>query len=115
MFCLKYPDLAKNLIGPDSIRRKSSRPETLCGKSHIPWDVFYAIPVPPGSKNNFKIDLLTDFRDLGYSGFFPIIPTLRCSLFCIIDSYEWLTLSTSGVINWRLGVITVIFIAGASG
>ena len=71
-----HPDLAKNLIWPDSIRRKSSRPETLCGKSHIPWDGFYAIPVAPGSKNNSKFDFLTDFRDLGYSAIFPIILSL---------------------------------------
>ena len=76
MFCPKHPDLVKKLFGPDSIRHKSSRPETLCGKSHIPWDGFYAIPVPPGLKNNSKFDFLTDFRDLGYSGISPIILSL---------------------------------------
>ena len=75
-----HPDNSKNQIGLDSIRRKSSRPETLCGKSHIPWDGFYAIPVAPGPKNNSKSICLTDFRDLGYSGIFPIILSLRCSL-----------------------------------
>ena len=75
-----HPDNSKNLIRPDSIRRKSSRPETLCGKSRIPWDVFYAIPVAPGSKINSKFDSLTDFRDLGYSAIFPIILSLRGSL-----------------------------------
>ena len=53
MFCPKHPNLAQNLMWPDSIRRKSSRPATLCGKSHIPWDIFSTIPVAPGSTKNY--------------------------------------------------------------
>ena len=65
------PFWKKNLISPDLIRRESSRPETLCGKSHIPWDGFGAIPVAPGSKIKSKFDFLTDFSGFGVFGNFP--------------------------------------------
>ena len=32
------------------------------GKEHVPWDGFYAIPVPPGLKLNQKLLLLWIFR-----------------------------------------------------
>ena len=56
-FCRKHPDLAPNLIWPDAIRRKSSRPETLCGKNLIPRDVSKPIPVPQGLRMNLKSEL----------------------------------------------------------
>ena len=70
MILPNHPDLAKNLIWPDSIRRKSSQPETLCGKSHIPWDGLYAIPVAPGSKIKSKLDFLDGFSGFGVFGIF---------------------------------------------
>jgi hypothetical protein len=46
MFWSKHPDQVKNIIGPDSSRRKSSRAETFCGKSHAPGMLSSLFPLP---------------------------------------------------------------------